>query len=126
MTVEVALLPSRRRRRRRQSPRLLALVRDALIDRCCSRGQIPAVRLHSRHSRLPRFPRSENISSCTALSMDQLMTSKEISTHYVLTGATQRGALVIIRSPDFTAASIAYAPAYGSLPQIANNVGNCT
>jgi uncharacterized membrane protein len=42
--------------------------------------------------------------------MDQLMTSKKISSRYVLTGAIQRGALVSVQNSDFIAAGIAYAP----------------
>jgi hypothetical protein len=103
---------------------LLALVRDALIDRCCSRGQIPAVRLNSRHSRLPRFPRSENISSCTALSMDQLMTSKKISSRCVLTGATYIAVLSLL-SEALISSPLA-SPTPRSWFIAANNVGNCT
>jgi hypothetical protein len=124
MAVVVARLPSRRRRWRRRSPQLLALVRDALIDRCCSRGQIPAVRLHSRHSRLPRFPRSENISSCTALSVNQLMTSKKISSRYVLTGAIYIAVLSLL-SEALISSPLA-SPTPRSWFIAANNVGNRT
>jgi hypothetical protein len=62
-----ALLPSRRQRLRRPPP-LLALVRDVLIERRYSRGQMLSARLHKRrYPRLPDFPCSENLSGCTTL-----------------------------------------------------------
>ena len=62
-----ALLPSRRQRRRRP-PLFLALARDVLIERRYSRGQMLSARLRKRrHPRLPYFPCSENLSSCTTL-----------------------------------------------------------